>query len=200
MVAVQSYAHRDEPGGASRDVGKDAGRGGRFRLGARRRGRSGNAMCPAGIPFPATTRARKNSRQWCWPVYPRRGRNRSGRPLSQNLQYSDTPTQPLVPMHFIDATAVSDGHHTYRVIAVNTVGQKSAPTTQTAAAPTPGKTRCTVSGWKTAAVRIKLEAASQANIQTGKPPSHERRIPNTGRGRRLFVHMLTYGATATLHL
>jgi hypothetical protein len=56
---------------------------------------------------------------------PEQGKNRFGRPIFQNLQYSDTPTQPLVPMHFIDTKSESDRNHTYRVIAVNTVGLKS---------------------------------------------------------------------------
>jgi hypothetical protein len=56
---------------------------------------------------------------------PEQGKNPFGRPVFQNLQYSDTPTQPLVPMRFVDTTAESGGKHTYRVIAVNTVGLKS---------------------------------------------------------------------------
>ena len=58
---------------------------------------------------------------------PEQGKNRFGRPIFQNLQYSDTPTQPLVPMHFIDTKAESGKKHTYRVMAVNTVGIKSKP-------------------------------------------------------------------------
>ena len=56
---------------------------------------------------------------------PEDGQNRFGRPIFQNLQYSDTPTQPLVPMSFTDKTAGKN--HTYRVIAVNTAGLKSKP-------------------------------------------------------------------------
>lgn len=56
---------------------------------------------------------------------PGAGKNPFGRPLFQNLQYSDTPTQPLVPMEFTDATAKAGEKHVYRVIAVNTVGLKS---------------------------------------------------------------------------
>ena len=59
--------------------------------------------------------------------YPENGKNRFGRPLFQNLQYSDTPTQPLVMMSFTDARAEPGKKHTYRVIAVNTVGLKSKP-------------------------------------------------------------------------
>src|SRR4051794_17650442 len=58
---------------------------------------------------------------------PEQGKNPFGRPIFQNLQYSDTPTQPLVPMQFTDATADPGKTHTYRVIAVNTVGSKSKP-------------------------------------------------------------------------
>ena len=56
---------------------------------------------------------------------PDQGKNRFGRPIFQNLQYSDTPTQPLVPMRFTDSMAKPGTKHTYRVIAVNTVGLKS---------------------------------------------------------------------------
>jgi pimeloyl-ACP methyl ester carboxylesterase len=58
---------------------------------------------------------------------PEQGKNRFGRLIFQNLQYSDTPTQPLVPMHFIDTKPKLGAKHTYRVIAVNTVGLKSKP-------------------------------------------------------------------------
>ena len=57
----------------------------------------------------------------------RRRKNPFGRPLFQNLQYSDTPTQPLVPMRFTDSKAEPGKKHGYRVIAVNTVGMKSKP-------------------------------------------------------------------------
>jgi hypothetical protein len=56
---------------------------------------------------------------------PERGKNPYGRPVFQNLQYSDTPTQPVVPMRFTDATAEAGKSHRYRVISVNTVGLKS---------------------------------------------------------------------------
>ena len=65
---------------------------------------------------------------------PEQGKNRFGRPIFQNLQYSDTPTQPLVPMHFTDAKAEPGRKHKYRVIAVNTVGLKSKPTADSRAA------------------------------------------------------------------
>jgi len=61
---------------------------------------------------------------------PERGKNPFGRPVFQNLQYSDTPTQPLVPMQFADATAEAGKAHTYRVTAVNTVGRKSKPSAE----------------------------------------------------------------------
>ncbi len=51
-------------------------------------------------------------------------KNPFGRPIFQNLQYSDTPVQPLAQMRFTDPAA--DGKpHDYRVIAVNTAGLKS---------------------------------------------------------------------------
>lgn len=58
---------------------------------------------------------------------PEQAKNPFGRPLFQNLQYSDTPTQPLVPMRFIDRKAKRGEKHEYRVLAVNTVGLKSKP-------------------------------------------------------------------------
>lgn len=71
---------------------------------------------------------------------PEMGKNSFGRPIFQNLQYSDTPTQPLVPMQFTDAKAESGKKHTYRVVAVNTVGLKSKPSedaVEAAATPKP---------------------------------------------------------------
>jgi len=56
---------------------------------------------------------------------PEKGKNPFGRPLFQNLQYSDTPAQPLVQMRFTDTSAEEGKTHRYRVIAVNTVGLKS---------------------------------------------------------------------------
>jgi hypothetical protein len=61
--------------------------------------------------------------------YPADGKNPFGRIVFQNLQYSDTPTQPLMPFRFTDATAdAGNKKHSYRVIAVNTVGLNSNPT------------------------------------------------------------------------
>ncbi len=56
---------------------------------------------------------------------PDQGKNPFGRPILQNLQYSDTPTQPLAQMRFTDLKAEASKGHRYRVIAVNTVGLKS---------------------------------------------------------------------------
>jgi lysophospholipase L1-like esterase len=69
---------------------------------------------------------------------PERGKNPFGRPVFQNLQYSDTPTQPLVPMQFTDANADPARKHTYRVIAINTAGLKSKPSPEAIPAPLPG--------------------------------------------------------------
>ena len=56
---------------------------------------------------------------------PEQPKNPFGRPLFQNLQYSDTPTQPLVAMRYTDGKKEPGRKHAYRVIAVNTVGLKS---------------------------------------------------------------------------
>ena len=56
---------------------------------------------------------------------PEQAKNPFGRPIFQNLQYSDTPTQPLVQMRFTDTKAEAGRKHQYRVIAVNTAGLKS---------------------------------------------------------------------------
>lgn len=50
---------------------------------------------------------------------------RFGRPLFQTMSYHDTPEQPLPAMRFVDAKG-KDGA-AYAVIAVNSVGLKSAP-------------------------------------------------------------------------
>jgi len=55
------------------------------------------------------------------------GANHFGRPLFQHLQYSDTPTQPLVEMKFLDTGASSNAAHTYTVTAENTAGLQSPP-------------------------------------------------------------------------
>ncbi|WP_395745092.1 hypothetical protein [Prosthecobacter sp.] len=56
---------------------------------------------------------------------PEQPKNPFGRPVFQGLQYSDTPTNPLVEMRFTDATAEAGKKHQYRVISVNTTGLKS---------------------------------------------------------------------------
>ena len=56
---------------------------------------------------------------------PEQGKNPFGRPVFQNLQYSDTPSQPLVKMEYTDTTAEAGKQYTYRVRSVNTVGLKS---------------------------------------------------------------------------
>jgi hypothetical protein len=63
--------------------------------------------------------------------HPEQGKNPFGRPIFQNLQYSDTPTPPLVPLRFSDSKAEPGKNHTYRVTAVNTVGLKSHPAENT---------------------------------------------------------------------
>lgn len=56
---------------------------------------------------------------------PEKPENKFGRPLFQNLLYSDTPTQPLAKMEFmIPKGAPLSG---YQIIAVNTVGLESQP-------------------------------------------------------------------------
>jgi len=59
------------------------------------------------------------------------GKNRFGRQLFQNLQYSDTPTQPLAKMEFIDKTTKQGAQSSYGVITVNTAGLESKPTPAT---------------------------------------------------------------------
>ncbi|WP_395736011.1 hypothetical protein [Prosthecobacter sp.] len=56
---------------------------------------------------------------------PEQPKNPFGRPIFQGLQYSDTPSNPLVEMRFTDATAEAGKKHQYRVISVNTIGLKS---------------------------------------------------------------------------
>ncbi len=56
------------------------------------------------------------------------GKNRYGRQLFQNLQYSDTPSQPLAKMEFVDMTARLGVESSYSVVTVNTAGLESKPT------------------------------------------------------------------------
>ena len=66
---------------------------------------------------------------------PEKESNPFGRPIFQNLQYSDTPTQPLVPLRFVDSAAKPGEKHTYRVIAINSVGLKSKSSAESVAGP-----------------------------------------------------------------
>ncbi len=52
---------------------------------------------------------------------------RYGRPLFQVMSYHDTPERPLPAMRYVDRDAKGGDQHEYRVIAVNGVGLKSAP-------------------------------------------------------------------------
>jgi len=56
---------------------------------------------------------------------------RFGRPLFQRMSYHDTPEKPLPELRFTDTTANAGEKHSYRVIAVNSVGLKSAPSKAT---------------------------------------------------------------------
>jgi pimeloyl-ACP methyl ester carboxylesterase len=58
-------------------------------------------------------------------------KNPFGRPLYQNLQYSDTPVQPLQPNRFTDELAVPNQRYTYQVRSVNTAGLMSEPVERT---------------------------------------------------------------------
>ncbi|MEO1618520.1 MAG: hypothetical protein AAFV88_21890 [Planctomycetota bacterium] len=53
---------------------------------------------------------------------PEKAQNRFGRPLFQDLQYSDTPQQPLQQMRFQLPEGAPAQSSRYKVIAVNTVG------------------------------------------------------------------------------
>jgi len=56
---------------------------------------------------------------------PEVSKNPYGRPIFQNLQYSDTPAQPLVSMEYTDTKAEPGKQYQYRVTSVNTVGLQS---------------------------------------------------------------------------
>jgi hypothetical protein len=56
---------------------------------------------------------------------PEQPKNPFGRPIFQNLSYSDTPTQPLMEMKYTDGNPVKGKAHRYRVFSVNTVGGQS---------------------------------------------------------------------------
>jgi len=100
-------------------------------------------------PPPAPTDVHVNGRELTWSVeadlesglaqviIERNGReigrvpdvpkNPFGRPVYQNLQYSDAPVQPLQANRFIDADAAPNQQYTYRLRAVNTAGLQSDP-------------------------------------------------------------------------
>ena len=56
---------------------------------------------------------------------PEKPQPKFGRSVFQGLQYSDTPSQPLVQMKFTDTKPAADKEHKYQVIAVNTVVKQS---------------------------------------------------------------------------
>lgn len=58
---------------------------------------------------------------------PKAPKNRYGRPLFQDLQYSDTPAQPLAKMEFDLSEEEKNQPYRYQVVAVNTLGNKSKP-------------------------------------------------------------------------
>lgn len=59
--------------------------------------------------------------------WPRKPSNPFGRPVFQNLQYSDTPPQPLAQMVFEDESASDNARREYRIRSVNTLGIVSEP-------------------------------------------------------------------------
>jgi lysophospholipase L1-like esterase len=58
---------------------------------------------------------------------PEKPLGRFGRPLFQTMSYHDTPEAPLPAMKFVDLSPPSDSSAKYRVVSVNSVGLKSAP-------------------------------------------------------------------------
>lgn len=60
---------------------------------------------------------------------PKQPVGRFGRALFQTMSYHDTPEKPLPGMRFVDTTAKAGEKHAYQVIAVNSVGTKSEPST-----------------------------------------------------------------------
>ncbi len=69
---------------------------------------------------------------------PERVVNPFGGPIFQQREYNDTPMQPLVPMQSADTKAEPGTKHSYRVLAVNTVGLKSQPSAEAVGAPPRG--------------------------------------------------------------
>jgi hypothetical protein len=63
---------------------------------------------------------------------PEKPAGRFGRPLFQAMSYHDTPEKPLLEMRFVDRSAKPGKRYEYRVIAVNSVGLKSKPSTAVA--------------------------------------------------------------------
>lgn len=106
-----------------------------------------DTQIPDGTPPPAPMNVRVNGNDLAWDAeadlesgvahfiierdgmqiatVPEQPKNPFGRPIFQGLQYSDTPTNPLVKMTFTDAKAEAGKKHAYRVIAVNTAGLRS---------------------------------------------------------------------------
>jgi len=102
---------------------------------------------PDTTPPPAPTKLQVNGNQLAWQAeadlesglagfiierdgeflakLPGEAKNPFGRPVFQNLQYSDTPTQPLVGMCFTDPNPLPGKTHQYHVTAVNTAGLRS---------------------------------------------------------------------------
>lgn len=98
-------------------------------------------------PPPAPTNVRMNGNELAWDAeadlesglahfiierdgmqiatVPEQPKNPFGRPVFQGLQYSDTPTNPLVKMTFSDTKGEAGKRHQYRVTAVNTAGLRS---------------------------------------------------------------------------
>jgi len=60
-------------------------------------------------------------------TWPEKPSNPYGRPLFQNLQYSDTPAAPLIAMSYVIPTEELRDGARYQVRAVNTVGLQSLP-------------------------------------------------------------------------
>ena len=58
---------------------------------------------------------------------PRSPVGRFGRPLFQGMTYHDTPTQPLSEMRYLDVSTKPGETHRYSVIAINSVGLRSEP-------------------------------------------------------------------------
>ena len=55
---------------------------------------------------------------------------RSYRPLFQSMTYHDTSVKPLAEMRYLDTSARPGEKHHYTVVAVNSVGLVSAPSTK----------------------------------------------------------------------